>query len=151
MASSFSKPPAPVTTPPGKKKQPPGPRVEQQPLWQNSSLIPAEDPAWSPDWPSTLVPHSLRRYSGMTAATDVAALQAGHDRKADARAARSSLAGMTLRTAWEDMHEALVGIPADLYGSPGPVSLRDLFLKGDRVRGLGLWMAVLASLALLVW
>ena len=85
-------------------------------------------------------------YAGLTTAKQVAARQALQNRRIDARRTRSSLAGLTLRTAWEDIREVAVGIPADLYGASGPLSLWDLAVKRDRLRGLGLLLIAVAVL-----
>jgi hypothetical protein len=133
MSSATALPTPPLPTAVDKRAPPPPP-------------VPA---APALEWPSALVPHGLSRYSGLTAATDVAEKQAAANRKADARAQRSSMAGLTLRVALEDMRAALVGIPADLYERRGRLSLRKL-LRGDRLRGAGLLLVVVALLALLL-
>ena len=103
--------------------------------------------------PATVRPPTRRRappaaslYAGLTTAQEVAAREAAQNRQAEARRTRSSLAGLTLRTAWEDVKEAVVGIPGDLYGASGPLSLWELTVKRDRLRGLGLLLIALAIL-----
>lgn len=96
--------------------------------------------------PSALAP----QYAGLTSAEDLAARQDGANREAEARARRSSMAGLTLRTALEDVREAVVGVPADVYGQSGPLSLAALLAKNDRLRGLGLLLLLLALLSLAV-
>lgn len=133
-------------------------------LWQNSALMDEarqaiEQPQRPGDaaeavppieWPSAFVPYTLQRYtSGLTTSADVAERQDAEERQADATSQRSSLAGLTLRTAGEDMYAALTGIPADLYERRGRVGL-EIFTREDRLRGLGLWLIVLSLLALLV-
>ena len=72
------------------------------------------------------------------------------DAQGEERAKRSSLAGITLRTAWEDLADVVVGIPSDLFGASGALPLADLLTKNDRLRGLGLLMLVLAFLAVAI-
>ena len=84
-------------------------------------------------------------YAGLSSAQDLAARQAEANRHAEEEASRSSMAGLTLRTAMEDVREVVVGIPADLFGQSGPVSLADLVGKNDRLRGLGI-LALLGAL-----
>lgn len=64
--------------------------------------------------------------------------------------ARSSLASLTYETAIEEAHEALVGLAADLAGNTPRKSLRDMFTHGDRLRGLGLLLIMVAFVGLLV-
>lgn len=59
----------------------------------------------------------------------------------EARAERSSLRGITLRTAAQDMREVLVGLPADAAAA-GTVDLPALLGVNDRLRGLGMLMMV---------
>ena len=90
-------------------------------------------------------------YAGLTSAQELAARQAEANRQAEEAAARSSMAGLTLRTAMEDVREAVVGLPADLFGQSGAVSLGDVLGKNDRLRGLGILvlLGALASIAIL--
>lgn len=109
------------------------------PFWTNSSLAPV------PKRPGETT--AFPKLAGLTSAEDMAARQARADRDFAAKAHRSSLAGLTLRTALQDMREVLVGIPHDVYSSPGSVSLWDLVTRNDRLRGLGLLVLTGALLA----
>ncbi len=84
-------------------------------------------------------------YAGLSSGQDLARRQAEADRLVDRAAARSSMAGLTLRTAMEDVQEVVVGIPADLFGQSGPLPLWDVLNKNDRLRGLGI-LALLGAL-----
>lgn len=84
-------------------------------------------------------------YAGLTSAERLAARQAAAEAATDASARRSSLAGLTLRTAWEDAREVLVGVPADLLNGPD-ASLAAVFGRADRLRGLGVLALGLAVL-----
>lgn len=114
-------------------------------MWENSSLsppLPSVSPSTTIEWPSAFVPHELQRYSGLTSSADIMSLQAAADAEASARAKRSSLAGMTPRILAEDMREALVGIPLDVWN--GSSSLYDVLVRRDRLRGLGLLVCLLS-------
>lgn len=93
------------------------------------------------DSPSTLGP--LQSTKG------IAERQAAENARAEAAARRSGLEGLTIRVALEDVREVLWGIPHDLIHSPR-ASLSDLFLKNDRLRGLGLVLILLATLSFVI-
>ena len=61
----------------------------------------------------------------------------------------SSWQGLTIRRAVEDAKEALLGIPADLFGNSKPLPLGEVLTKGDRLRGVGIILAVAAALLML--
>lgn len=131
-------------------------------VWKNSALVNPAAPAvpagqsiahtsateLPSDWPSGFVSYAQPRYAGLTSAVDIARRQKAADEARAVRAKRSSLQGLTLRTALEDIREVLVGLPRDLYAAPEGRTLADLLSKNDRLRGLGLLAAVLASIAL---
>ena len=89
-------------------------------------------------------------YAGLTSAEQIASRQEQAEAVFEARTARSSLGGLTLRVALQDMREALVGVPADLFSSHGPLNAWDIFTRRDRLRGLGLWILILVVLAVAV-
>ena len=64
------------------------------------------------------------------------------------REAYAAVANMTLRTAFRDAGEALVGIPADLFG-PKPAPLTVL-TKNNRLRGLGVMLALVGLAGLVL-
>lgn len=66
---------------------------------------------------------------------DVATRQRRANAHAAQRQQRSSMRGLTLRTALEDIREVLVDLPRDYFAGG---SLVDLLVKNDRLRGLGL-------------
>lgn len=88
-------------------------------------------------------PTDTPQFAGLTSARDIARRQETANRAFDAAARRSSLRGLTLRTALEDMREVIVSVPAELRGD-GPISLSTALLRSDRLRGLGLWLIVFA-------
>jgi hypothetical protein len=61
----------------------------------------------------------------------------------------SSWQGLTIRRAVADAREAMLGIPADLFGNSEPLPLGTLLTKGDRLRGVGILLAVAAALLML--
>jgi len=62
----------------------------------------------------------------------------------------STWRGLTLRLAVSDMSEAITGIFADLYKNNGNVSIRELFTKNNRLRGLGLLMVLISVISMLL-
>ncbi len=114
---------------------------QEGPFWTNSSLAPVpQRPGETTAFPTV---------AGLTSAEDIAARQARADRAYAAKAQRSSLAGLTLRTAMQDIREVLLGIPKDVYSAGGrrELSLWDLVTRNDRLRGLGLLALTGALLA----
>ena len=103
----------------------------------NSSLdVPLDDvQPWSVAAPE---------YAGLTSAVDVARRQSAAAALADAALARSSMRGLTLRVALQDAREALVGIPADLFG--GERDLLRVLTRNDRLRGIGVLALALSVL-----
>lgn len=61
----------------------------------------------------------------------------------------SSWQGLTIRRAVEDAKEALFGIPADLFGNSKPLPLGEVLTKRNRMRGVGIILAVVATLLML--
>lgn len=85
------------------------------------------------------------RFAGLTSAEDIANRQRRANLRIALAARRSSLAGLTLRVALDDVKEVLVGVPRDLFESRQPASLSSLFLKNDRLRGTGLLLLLFAT------
>lgn len=89
------------------------------------------------------------RYSGLTSAEEIMARQRDSDSKMDASVRRSSMAGLTLRVAMQDVREVLVGIPHDLY--EGDASFPGVLVKNDRLRGLGVLLLALCLAYIVSW
>lgn len=129
-------------------------------VWQNSALTNPAAPGIPPgnsiattsatdfpsDWPTGFVSYTQPQYAGLTSAVSIATRQKAADEVRAVRSKRSSLQGLTLRTAFEDIREVLVGLPRDVYGSNEP--LVTLVRKNDRLRGLGLLSTALALFVL---
>jgi len=62
----------------------------------------------------------------------------------------STWRGLTLRMAVSDMAEALTGIPADIYKNNGNVSVKEIFTKNNRLRGLGLLFVLISVVSILL-
>lgn len=76
--------------------------------------------------------------------SDVKKLQNQANELADKLYKESTLKGLTLRVAVADMYEAITGIIADIYKNNGKISIKELFTKNNRVRGLGLIFILVA-------
>ena len=104
--------------------------------------------AWK-DWTAgaprtpTASPAALPQYAGLTSAQELTERQRLVDADIDAAARRSSLAGLTLRTALRDVSDVVVGLPADLLSGGTEVPL-SVVTRGDRLRGLGLLLVAMA-------
>ncbi len=60
----------------------------------------------------------------------------------------AAMANLTLRTAFRDAGEALVGIPADMFGErPAPLTV---LTRNNRLRGLGVILATLGLAGLVL-
>jgi hypothetical protein len=106
-------------------------------------------PAPEPARPPRSAPVPGEYLYALTSAEDLAARQRAADAAAADAARRSGLAGLTLRTAWEDLREFLVGVPADLTAATGRrVPLGELLCRNDRLRGLGVALVLAALLGL---
>jgi hypothetical protein len=75
-------------------------------------------------------------------------LQDDADRIALERFTRSQVWSSTWDVMLTDASEALMGIPSDLLGHRGPMSLRDIFTQKDRLRGIGVILIAIASVSL---
>jgi len=81
---------------------------------------------------------------------NVKQLQDQANQLAEKRYRESTWRGLTLRLAVSDMSEAIAGIFADLYKNNGSVSVRELFTKNNRLRGLGLLMILISVISMLL-
>jgi UDP-N-acetyl-D-mannosaminuronate dehydrogenase len=88
--------------------------------------------------------------NNLATAKDVATLQNKVNRDAQKMYQQATVGGLTLRNGVQDMREAIVGIWADLYQNNMNVSVKDLFTKNNRLRGLGL-LFVLISLSVILF
>jgi len=79
---------------------------------------------------------------------DVKKLQDQANEIADKLYKESTLKGLTLRLAVSDMAEAITGIISDIYKNNGNISIKELFTKNNRVRGLGLIFILVAFISL---
>ncbi len=84
------------------------------------------------------------RFAGLTSAVDIADRQARTEALEDAIAHGSSLAGMTLRSVLMDIGEAMDGVPRDFVARGPRAPLRDVVLRKDRLRGIGLVLVLAA-------
>lgn len=75
----------------------------------------------------------------------MAARQQAADRERDGRVRRSGLGGLTLRTAYEDM---VAFVRNALF--PDSYALSDIFVKQDRLRGLGVLLFLAGLLAMVL-
>jgi hypothetical protein len=83
--------------------------------------------------------------SALQSASDFIEEQKAERAAVEQRALRSSLGGITWTVLLEDAGEAIRGIPADLWGSTRDrASLADVFMHGDRLRGIGVLLVALA-------
>lgn len=80
---------------------------------------------------------------------DLVNLQKRANELADRERYESSWEGLTIRRAVRDAMEALLGIPADLFGNTKPVPLAELLTKNNRLRGVGILLAVASALMIL--
>lgn len=81
---------------------------------------------------------------------NVKTLQDQVNQLAEKRYKESTWRGLTLRLAVSDMSEALTGIPADIYKNNGKVGVKELFMKNNRMRGLGLLFILISIVSILL-
>ena len=81
---------------------------------------------------------------------DVKKLQDQVNTLAEKRYKESTWKGLTLRLAVSDMAEAITGIPSDIYKNNGKVSVKELFTKNNRMRGVGLLFILISVVSILL-
>ena len=81
---------------------------------------------------------------------DVKKLQDQVNTLAEKRYKESTWKGLTLRLAVSDMAEAITGIPSDIYKNNGKVSVKELFTKNNRMRGIGLLFILISVVSILL-
>jgi hypothetical protein len=87
--------------------------------------------------------------NNLATAKDIATLQKKVNDNARKMYEQATVRGLTLRNGVQDMYEALIGIPSDLYKNDMNVSIKTLFAKNNRLRGLGLLCILIAFAAFL--
>ena len=88
--------------------------------------------------------------NNLATAKDVATLQNKANKNAEEMYRQSTVAGLTLRNGVQDMYSAIVGVWGDLYKNNMNVSVKELFTRDNRLRGLGL-IFILVSLAAILF
>ena len=106
------------------------------------------------DMPYIPIPKAITNVAGLelnnlATPADVAKLQNQANKLAEERYKDVTWRGLTLRNAVRDMYEAISGIPADIYQNNMPVSVKQLFTKDNRLRGLGLLFILFAMASIL--
>jgi hypothetical protein len=107
------------------------------------------------DMPYTPVPKAFTNVgsfdlNNLATAKDVATLQNKANKNAEKMYRQSTVGGLTLRNGVQDMYSAIVGVWGDLYKNNMNVSVKELFTKDNRLRGLGLTF-ILVSLAAILF
>lgn len=109
-------------------------------------------PTPTPTATATATPTATPTFAGLTTSAELTRRQLAVNRAKAAAAHRSSLEGLTLRVAMQDIRDAVLGIPKDIARAAGGanevVSLSDVFMKRDRLRGVGLVLVVCSVLFL---
>jgi hypothetical protein len=88
--------------------------------------------------------------NNLATAKDVATLQNKVNKNAEEMYRQSTVAGLTLRNGVQDMYSAIVGVWGDLYNNNMNVSVKELFTRDNRLRGLGL-IFILVSIAAILF
>ncbi|AGE55808.1 hypothetical protein ATCVMN08101_956L [Acanthocystis turfacea Chlorella virus MN0810.1] len=101
------------------------------------------------DLPYVPIPKAIEnvgsfQLNNLATARDVKTLQDKVNKNAQEMYAQSTVRGLTLRNGVEDVRDALVGIWGDLYKNDMNVSMQNLFTKGNRLRGLGIFFILSA-------
>jgi len=86
--------------------------------------------------------------NNLATSEDVAKLQDQMNKLAEEDYKKSTVKGLTLRIAVQDMFEALTGIPSDIYSNSGQISLKELLVKNNRLRGIGLIIFLIAVVSM---
>jgi len=107
------------------------------------------------DWPYLPVPKGFTNIgslelNNLATPENVKKLQDEVDKLVEKRYKESTWRGLTLRMAVSDMAEALTGIPADIYKNNGNVSVKEIFTKNNRLRGLGLLFVLISVVSILL-
>jgi hypothetical protein len=107
------------------------------------------------DWPYLPVPKGFTNIgslelNNLATPENVKKLQDQVNELANKKYKESTWRGLTLRMAVSDMAEALTGIPADIYKNNGNVSVKEIFTKNNRLRGLGLLFVLISVVSILL-
>jgi len=107
------------------------------------------------DWPYLPVPKGFTNIgslelNNLSTPENVKKLQDQVNVLAEKKYKESTWKGLTLRMAVSDMAEALTGIPADIYKNNGNVSVKEIFTKNNRLRGLGLLFVLISVVSILL-
>ena len=107
------------------------------------------------DWPYVPVPKGLSNVgnldlNNLATPENVKKLQDQMNKLAEKKYKDSTWRGLTLRLAVTDMSEAITGILSDIYKNKGKVSVKELFTKDNRMRGLGLLFVLISVVSILL-
>ena len=107
------------------------------------------------DWPYVPVPKGFSNVgnlelNNLATPENVKKLQDQMNKLAEKKYKDSTWRGLTLRLAVTDMSEAITGILSDIYRNKGKVSVKELFTKDNRMRGLGLLFVLISVVSILL-
>lgn len=91
--------------------------------------------------PPTSAPTGL---NGLADSGDVKAMQDVVNARADTTASKATMWNITPMDLLRDAQEALIGVTSDLLGQSERKSLRDILGYGNRMRGIGIILVILA-------
>ncbi len=82
--------------------------------------------------------------NGLAEGNDVKAMQDAVNKNADAMVKDATVWDITLKDLLVDAQEALIGVTSDLLGQSDRKSVRDILGHGNRLRGIGVVLIILA-------
>lgn len=88
--------------------------------------------------------------NGLATPADLKAMQDAENAKLNTDMADADVWNVPVTVLLRDAQEALIGITSDLLGQSERRSLRDILTHGNRLRGLGVALIVLAILGMLL-
>ena len=117
-------------------------------------MAPMELTPWGAAWyngpqpiPVTDPPTGL---NGLATSADLKAMQDAENVKLNADMADADVWNVPVTVLLRDAQEAVIGVTSDLLGQSERKSLRDILTHGNRMRGLGVALIVLAVLGMML-
>lgn len=118
-----------------------------------TAMEPIDLTSWGALWYSTPPEITLTQpptgLNGLATTADIKALQDAENAKNAVAYSDSTVWNVPVTVLLQDAQEALIGITSDLLGQSERKSLGDILTHGNRLRGLGVALVVLALLGMI--
>lgn len=124
------------------------------PTATSATMAPIELTPWGSLWynapPAIQITEPPTGLNGLATPADVKAMQDAENAKLNKDMSDADVWNVPVTVLLRDAQEALIGITSDLLGQSERRSLRDILSHGNRLRGLGVALILLAILGMLM-